>query len=63
MSMSNFKFALVANVSTRIFLPSIADSISDTGQIYRALFDLNDAQLGLLADVAPKRDFSFSIQG
>lgn len=49
--------AFVANVPTRIFLPSINDSISATGHIYRALFNLNDAQLDLLAAAVPKRDY------
>ncbi len=49
--------AFVANVPTRIFLPSINESISATGHIYRALFNLNDAQLELLAGAVPKRDY------
>lgn len=49
--------AFVANVPTRIFLPSINDSIAATAHIYRALFNLNDAQLQLLASAVPKRDY------
>ena len=49
--------AFVANVPTRIFLPSINDSIASTAHIYRALFNLNDAQLQLLASAVPKRDY------
>lgn len=49
--------AFVANVPTRIFLPSINDSIASTAHIYRALFNLNDAQLELLASAVPKRDY------
>jgi type IV secretion/conjugal transfer VirB4 family ATPase len=49
--------AFVANVPTRIFLPSINDSIAATAGIYRALFNLNDAQLELLASAVPKRDY------
>jgi len=49
--------AFVANVPTRIFLPSINDSISATGDIYRRLFSMNDAQLDLLANALPKRDY------
>ena len=49
--------AFVANVPTRIFLPAINDSISATAPIYKQLFGLNDAQLGLLATAVPKRDY------
>jgi type IV secretion system protein TrbE len=49
--------AFVANVPTQIFLPSINDSVAATGDIYRKLFALNDAQLGLLAQAVPRRDY------
>ncbi|MDZ4146054.1 MAG: hypothetical protein U1D29_16205 [Burkholderiales bacterium] len=49
--------AFVANVPTRIFLPSINDSVSALTPIYRELFNLNDAQLQLLSAAVPKRDY------
>ncbi|MGE3342311.1 MAG: VirB4 family type IV secretion system protein, partial [Vicinamibacterales bacterium] len=49
--------AFVANVPTRIFLPSINDSVAATADIYRQLFNMNDAQLELLANAIPKRDY------
>lgn len=49
--------AFVANVPTRIFLPSINDSIAATADIYSALFTMNEAQLDLLANAVPKRDY------
>jgi len=55
--------AFVANVPTRIFLPALNDSISVTGEIYKALFNLNDAQLELLATALPKRDYLLTKPG
>jgi type IV secretion/conjugal transfer VirB4 family ATPase len=49
--------AFVSNVPTRIFLPSLNDSVSATAPILRELFNLNDAQLELLAAAVPKRDY------
>lgn len=49
--------AFVANVPTRIFLPSINDSVSALAPIYRQLFNLNDSQLSLLSSAVPKRDY------
>lgn len=49
--------AFVANVPTRIFLPSLNDSVAATAPLYRALFTLNEAQLQLLASAVPKRDY------
>jgi type IV secretion/conjugal transfer VirB4 family ATPase len=49
--------AFVSNVPTRIFLPAINDSISATAGLYRDLFGLNDAQLNLLSNAVPKRDY------
>lgn len=49
--------AFVTNVPTRIFLRAINDSMSATAPILRELFNLNDAQLGLLSSAVPKRDY------
>lgn len=49
--------AFVSNVPTRIFLPAINDSVTALAPIYRQLFNLNDAQLGLLSSAVPKRDY------
>jgi type IV secretion system protein VirB4 len=49
--------AFIANVPTFIFLRSIKDSVEQTAAIYRDLFNLNDAQLGLLSGAMPKRDY------
>lgn len=49
--------AFIANVPTFIFLRSIKDSIEQTADIYRSLFNLNDSQLALISDAMPKRDY------
>lgn len=49
--------AFVTNVPTRIFLPAINDSVAATAPILRRLFNLNEAQIDLLAGAVPKRDY------
>lgn len=49
--------AFISNVPTLILLRSIKDSVEQTADIYRALFNLNDAQLTLLSGAVPKRDY------
>lgn len=49
--------AFIANVPTRIFLPSLNSSITASEAQYRTLFSLNDAQIRLLAGAVPKRDY------
>lgn len=49
--------AFVINVPTRIFLPSINNSVSAVAPIYQSLFAMNEAQLGLLSSAVPKRDY------
>lgn len=49
--------AFVSNVPTFVFLRSIKDSVEQTAGILRSLFNLNDAQLGLLSSAIPKRDY------
>lgn len=49
--------AFIANVPTFIFLRSIKDSIEQTADIYRSLFNLNDTQLALISHAMPKRDY------
>ena len=49
--------AFVSNTPTRVFLPSINDSVAAMAPMYRELFGLNDAQLTLLSGAVPKRDY------
>ncbi|WP_291518847.1 type IV secretion system protein VirB4 [Acidovorax sp.] len=49
--------AFISNVPTRIFLPSMNNSVFANADMYREIFSLNDAQLGLLAEALPKRDY------
>lgn len=49
--------AFVANVPTYIFLRSIKDSVEQTADVFRSLFNVNDAQLALLSSAIPKRDY------
>lgn len=49
--------AFIANVPTFIFLRSIKDSVEQLAPIYKSLFSMNDAQLGLLSGAIPKRDY------
>lgn len=49
--------AFISNVPTRIFLPSINNSVAANADLYRDIFSLNDAQLDLLSSALPKRDY------
>jgi type IV secretion system protein TrbE len=49
--------AFVVNVPTRIFLPSINQSVMQLAPIYKQLFSMNDAMLELLKSAVPKRDY------
>lgn len=49
--------AFISNVPTRIFLPSINNSVAANAHLYKSIFSLNDAQLQLLANALPKRDY------
>ena len=49
--------AFIANVPTRIFLPSLNNSVAANADMYRSIFDLNDAQLEILSSALPKRDY------
>ena len=49
--------AFISNVPTRIFLPSINGSVAANAGLYREIFNLNDAQLALLTEALPKRDY------
>lgn len=49
--------AFISNVPTRIFLPSINNSVAANAHLYKSIFSLNDAQLQLLATALPKRDY------
>lgn len=49
--------AFISNVPTRIFLPSINNSVAANAGLYRSIFSLNDAQLQMLSQAIPKRDY------
>lgn len=49
--------AFISNVPTRIFLPSMTNSVAANADLYRDIFGLNDAQLDLLSQALPKRDY------
>jgi len=47
----------LSSIPTRIFLPSVSKSVSSNRHLYQSLFELNDAQLAMLNDAVPKRDY------
>src|SRR5207253_6587439 len=49
--------AIVSNIATQIFLPSMKASVHAQAELYRQLFGTTDAQLALLAQAIPKRDY------
>ncbi|HEX2544486.1 MAG TPA: type IV secretion system protein VirB4 [Ramlibacter sp.] len=49
--------AIVSNIATQIFLPSMKSSVHAQAELYRTLFATTDAQLALLAQAVPKRDY------
>jgi type IV secretion system protein TrbE len=49
--------AFIANVPTRIFLPSINSSVMANAHLYEAIFSFNEKQLDLLNKAIPKRDY------
>lgn len=49
--------SFVTNIPTQIFLPSVKNSVHEQADLYRAVFGTTDAQLALLAQAIPKRDY------
>ena len=49
--------SFVANIPTQIFLPSIKSSVHAQADLYRGVFGTTDAQMSLLAQALPKRDY------
>lgn len=51
--------SFVQNIPTQIFLPSVKNSVHEQADLYRSVFGTTDAQLRLLAQAIPKRDYLF----
>jgi type IV secretion/conjugal transfer VirB4 family ATPase len=49
--------SFVANIPTQIFLPSVKSSVHGQAELYRQVFGTTDAQMALLAQAIPKRDY------
>ena len=49
--------ALVTNIPTQVLLPSVKSSVLEQAELYRSVFGINDAQLAILAQAIPKRDY------
>ncbi len=49
--------SFVTNIPTQIFLPSVKNSVHEQADLYRSVFGTTDAQLALLAQAIPKRDY------
>lgn len=49
--------ALLTNVPTQVFLPSVKSSVHEQAAMLKALFGTTDAQIHLLAQAIPKRDY------
>lgn len=49
--------AFLVNIPTRIFLPSVTNTVSENAHLYRKIFNLNDKQLEILSGAIPKRDY------
>lgn len=49
--------SIVSNIATQIFLPSMKSSVQAQAELYRQLFGTTEAQLALLAQAVPKRDY------
>lgn len=47
----------LTNMPTRIFLPSITNTVKENTELYKKIFNLNDCQLDKLASAIPKRDY------
>lgn len=51
--------SFVTNIPTQIFLPSVKSSVHEQADLYRKVFGTTDAQMALLAQAIPKRDYLF----
>jgi type IV secretion/conjugal transfer VirB4 family ATPase len=49
--------SIITNVPTQIFLPSVKSSVHEQAEMFRKLFGTTDAQMQLLAQAIPKRDY------
>lgn len=49
--------AFLVNLPTRIFLPSITNTVEENRHLYQSIFNLNEQQLNLLKSAQPKRDY------
>lgn len=49
--------SITTNVPTQIFLPSVKSSVYEQAEMFRKLFSTTDAQMHLLAQAIPKRDY------
>jgi type IV secretion system protein VirB4 len=49
--------SFVSNIPTQIFLPSVKSSVHEQADLYRSIFGTTDAQMHLLAQAIPKRDY------
>jgi type IV secretion system protein TrbE len=49
--------SFVTNIPTQIFLPSVKSSVHGQAELYRQVFGTTDAQMALLAQAIPKRDY------
>lgn len=49
--------SFVTNIPCQIFLPAVRSSVHEQAALYRAVFGTTDAQMELLAQAIPKRDY------
>lgn len=49
--------SFVTNIPTQIFLPSVKSSVHGQAELFRQVFGTTDAQIALLAQAIPKRDY------
>lgn len=49
--------SFVTNIPTQILLPAVKSSVHQQADLYKSVFGINDAQLNLLAQAIPKRDY------
>lgn len=51
--------SFVTNIPTQIFLPAVKNSVHAQADLYRSVFGTTEAQMVLLAQAIPKRDYLF----
>jgi type IV secretion/conjugal transfer VirB4 family ATPase len=49
--------SFITNIPTQILLPSMKSSVREQSDLYRDVFGINEAQMQLLAQAIPKRDY------